>query len=214
MLNQDGLSRLHQLQLDETALIDSKIQRKKELELSKAEKSKEKERDRRRVEKGKGRSKGSTSPIAVSSAPLPAGATTNLNGEVTDVAQAGIVTTSSNGSTFTSLRSTLSSYLTRTSTLSTPITTPATLNFSQLISSPSAIINYLRHHALTDPLRFVSLIFTLFAISSWLRSKLILRKSAATASKGSKLIGIKDMFKFGFSSIGQTIKMATKVTSL
>lgn len=197
-------------------MIDSKIQRKKELELNKAEKLKDKERDRRRVEKGKGRPKDSSSPVSVAAIPLPSVGTIQRHGDVSKLNE-GTMTTSSNDSTFSSLRSTLSSYLGRPATVSVPKTVSvSSLNFSQLISSPSAIMNYLRHHALTDPLRFVSLLFTLFAISSWLRSKLLMRGSATTTRKasGSKLVGIKDMFKFGFSSLGQTIKMATKVTSL
>lgn len=216
-----ALAQLVVLQQQEVASIHAKRQRMKDLEAIKVEKAKEKERDRRRVEKGKGRATSavSTSPPTSTTALPRVGPPLPSSKSKSDL----VVVVPKPTLSFSSLRSTFSAYLRRPSSSPVSSAIATTPPFYTLLTSfsPSSLLSYIKHHATIDPIRFVSLLFTVFALSSWLRKRLLLggggggvtmrRGTNARTTDGTSL---KSMVGFMAGRVGETIKMATKVTSL
>lgn len=180
-------------------MMDSRIQYKREQESARLEKAKEKEIERRRIEKGKGRMKDNTSPLLTTglatTSPRSLPNSSHLQPRVNEVG-----TTASFG--FTAIRSTLSRYLTRHSL-------PTSISLESL--SFRSLIDYFRRHALNDPIRLISVLFTLFALSSWLRSKAVLRGSGQKRVEGMR---VQDLIKLGLSKTVSTLRMGTKATTL
>ncbi|GAA6028664.1 hypothetical protein JCM8097_007337 [Rhodosporidiobolus ruineniae] len=105
------------------------------------------------------------------------------------------------------LRSSLPSYLGGASSSSSNSSSSTT---SPRPASPiSSFISYLHYQYASDPLRILSVFVFLFAFSTWARRRLVSRRA-----RGESGLGLASVLRVAVGKVGETVRMATKVTAL
>lgn len=189
--------------------VAAKLQRQRDLDATRLDRQRDK--DRRRTDKGKSRARdeddlplanghrsdgsspGSSpgkrkpSPPSSSSSAASAASAADLNPPRAPATG------------FAALRSHLSSYLVRT-------TPPA--------SAPPlrSLAASLRHHYATDPVRLLTVVCFVFALSSWVRRSLVARR--ARGEQGIGVASVAAAMRLAVSRVAETVRMGTRVTSL
>ncbi|BGP17648.1 hypothetical protein JCM10213_001301 [Rhodosporidiobolus nylandii] len=216
-----SLRHLDEMQQEQARAAAARIQRQKDLDAAKAEKKRE---SRTSQHPGKDKSKGKsreTSPGESSSGgSSPNSSPTKTSGsgsrrsrsKSTSPAQRSKPRSSPPlaSTSFGGLRSHISSYLARPSPSATATQHGDAYPPPPLSRSPiSALVSYLRYHYYADPLRMLSVIAFVFAFLTWARRRMLVRRA-----RGEKGIGLGEVLKLVGAKVGETVRMATKVTAL
>ncbi|GAA5990784.1 hypothetical protein JCM5350_004642 [Sporobolomyces pararoseus] len=220
------LDRLRQLRQEEVDSAAAKIQRQKEIEAHRAAHKRE-ARSSSKQDKGKGRARDDHSPTSSSgSSPEKKKRSSQRNGQSNGVTKSNSTSSSSSSSSnapssatsptstlppslpsptgFAGLRSSLSSYLSRSSPSSSATKT----------SNPiTTIASYLRYHYSTDPLRLLSMICFFLALTTYLRRRFSIQRGGGKA-KRSLDFGVRNGLQLIVGKVGETLRMGTKVTTL
>ncbi|GAA5961358.1 hypothetical protein JCM3765_004389 [Sporobolomyces pararoseus] len=225
------LARLTQLRQEEVDSAAAKIQRQKEIEAHKVAHKRE-ARSSSKQDKGKGRARDDHSPTSSNgSSPEKKKRSSQRNGQSNGTTKPNSTGSSSSCSSssapssatspastlppslpsptgFAGLRSSLSSYLSRSSPSASATTT------SRSTSNPiTTISSYLRYHYSTDPLRLLSMICFFFALTTYLRRRFSITRGGGKA-KRSLDFGVRNGMKLIVGKVGETLRMGTKVTTL
>ncbi|GAA5874637.1 hypothetical protein JCM8547_003944 [Rhodosporidiobolus lusitaniae] len=223
-----ALHRLTELQHDETLRITALAQRQRDLEAARAEKKREREprrpsADSSSMSKGKARDTSPTTSSGSGSGSVPTTspkkAARRSRGEKTSTSStpkaSPPLSSSPSSSThpttsgFGGLRSSLSSYLARPSSSSSQANGYPPSPTASPANPLASLISYLRHSYSADPLRVLSIVTFLFAFLTWARRRVLLRRA-----RGERGLGLGEVLRLAAGKVGETVRMATKVTAL
>ncbi|GAA6021708.1 hypothetical protein JCM11491_001388 [Sporobolomyces phaffii] len=227
------LERLGEIRQGEIDSAAARVQRQKEIEVHKAAQLRE-ARSSSKPDKGKGRLRDDHSPAfdanSSSNASSPdkkkRSSHRNGNGSNKHAVTTSSPSASSSSSSATSptstlppalpspsgfagLRSSISSYLSH----SHPSQQTAAVPPSP--SNPiSTIASYLRHHYSTDPLRLLSMICFLLALTTYLRRRFSIQRGTRPTLTSNRLFSVRNGMALIAGKVGETLRMGTKVTTL
>ncbi|GAA5895533.1 uncharacterized protein JCM6883_001538 [Sporobolomyces salmoneus] len=230
------LNRLSRIRQDEINSIAAKAQRQKEIEAHKAAHKRE-TRSSSKQDKGKGRARDEHSPTSSSGSSPEKKKRSTRNGNGNGIPKNGSTTSSDPSSSsssssssatsptsalppslpspsgFAGLRSSLTSYLSRSHPESATTTTTKPSSSNPI----TTIASYLRHHYSTDPLRLLSMICFFFALTTYLRGRFSINRGGGGARSKRSIsldFGMKNGMRLILGKVGETLKMGTKVTTL
>ncbi|GAA6015726.1 hypothetical protein JCM10207_008776 [Rhodosporidiobolus poonsookiae] len=212
-----ALRRLTEIPQEEAQADAARLQRQKDLDAAAGERKRD-ARHAARADKGKGKARDSSpttsSGSSSGSSPKKGGSGSGSSRRTTRSKS----TSPAQGATprpspplpstsgFAGLRSSLSTYLGRPSPTEAGDAYPP----PPLSRSPfAAVLSYFRYHYSTDPIRMVSVIAFLFAFLTWARRRIVLRRG-----RGESGLGVRDMLRVVGGKVGETVKMATRVTAM
>ncbi|GAA5898511.1 hypothetical protein JCM6882_007803 [Rhodosporidiobolus microsporus] len=217
-----ALRRLDELQREQAEAAAARIQRQKDLDAAKAEK-KRASRSSASVDKGKGKAREASPPTTASSGSSSGGspkkgASSSSSGARRSRSKSSSPTQGASPrtsppafstSTFSGLRSSLSSYLARPSPSSSSSTNAYPPAPAPSRSPLSTFLAYLRYHYSTDPVRLLSIVAFGFAFVTWARRRVLTRRA-----RGERGLGLGDLIRLVGGKVGETVGMATRVTAM